>query len=172
MKFGTEDLEKILNKKDMKEIINKMCLCLEESILKVHFNKDKPEYNNIFITNLRDSFIHVFDGSKFIVASKNDIINQLYNKHLINIETVFNDNNIPLTEQKYNRFFELLNSLNDDTEIFIDGDDDNKKYTNRRKYKIKNIKQLIYNNSDPELLKQFLKNNLKEKVIEDSTEND
>ncbi len=40
---------------------------LEESIKMVHFNKDRPEFKNIYITNLKDEYAYTYDGSKFNV---------------------------------------------------------------------------------------------------------
>jgi hypothetical protein len=44
VKFGNEQLSSLLTRKDMLNIINKQCLCIEESIKKVHFNNKLPEY--------------------------------------------------------------------------------------------------------------------------------
>ena len=38
VKFGNEQLSSLLTRKDMLNIINKQCLCIEESIKTVHFN--------------------------------------------------------------------------------------------------------------------------------------
>ena len=86
VKFGNEQLASLLTHKDMLKIINKQCLCIEESIKTVHFNKSLPEYNNIFITNMKDTIAYIFDGSRFILTSKYEVINNLYNNHLENIE--------------------------------------------------------------------------------------
>ena len=60
VKFGNMDYEKILNPKQIRNILNKKYGCLEESIKKIHFNEEFPEYNNVFITNMRDlSLIHI-----------------------------------------------------------------------------------------------------------------
>jgi hypothetical protein len=86
VKFGNEQLSHLLKHKDMLKIINKQCLCIEESIKTIHFNKKLPEYNNIFITNMKDTIAYIFDGCKFILTSKDEVINNLYNNHLENIE--------------------------------------------------------------------------------------
>jgi hypothetical protein len=166
VKFGDENLEKLLNKNEMKEIINKMCLCVEESIKKVHFNKNRPEFNNIFITNLRASIAHIFDGSQFIVAPKNDIVNQLFDKHFSNIESFISENDfeeLNFSETKQKKLLEFINSLNDDTTVFIDYTDNEKKYPNRKSFKIKLLKELIYNNSNIEKLKNFQKSEITKK---------
>jgi hypothetical protein len=121
VKFGNEQLAKLLTHKDMLNIINKQCLCIEESIKTVHFNKNlpeilnskefkitdseksldysEPEYNNIFITNMKDTIAYIFDGSKFILTSKDTVINDLYNSHLENIEQFLDEVEIPFIKK-------------------------------------------------------------------------
>jgi hypothetical protein len=113
VKFGNEQLSTLLKHKDMLKIINKQCLCIEESIKTVqlavrvlefpkeivHFNKSFPEYNNIFITNMKDTIAYIFDGIKFIITSKDDVINNLYNSHLENIEQFLEEVEIPFIKK-------------------------------------------------------------------------
>jgi hypothetical protein len=99
VKFGNEQLSRLLTRKDMLNIINKQCLCIEESIKTVHFNKKLPEYGNIFITNMKDTIAYIFDGSKFILTSKDIVINDLYNTHLENIEQFLDEAEIPFIKK-------------------------------------------------------------------------
>ena len=68
VKFGREKLDQLLTEKQMYDIVNRCCNSIEESIKTVHFNPNMPEYNNIFITNMRDSTAYIFDGNKFILT--------------------------------------------------------------------------------------------------------
>jgi hypothetical protein len=191
VKFGNEQLSSLLTKNDMLKIINKQCLCIEESIIKkikdfliinedkikiidfyfsesiksVHFNKNLPEYNNIFITNMKDTIAYIFDGSRFILTTKDEVINDLYNTHLENIEQFLEDAKIP--ENKYSKISKFLETLNDDEKCFIDGTNNNKKYNNYKAYKLIAIKNLIYNASDHKLLKKLNSMELKEKSNSD-----
>jgi hypothetical protein len=163
VKFGNEQLSTLLKHKDMLKIINKQCLCIEESIKTVHFNKNLPEYNNIFITNMKDTIAYIFDGSRFILTSKDEVINNLYNNHLENIEQFLDEAEIP--ENKYSKITKFLDILNDDEKCFIDGSNNNKKYSNYKAYKLIAIKNLIYNESDQKLLKKLNNMDLNEKMI-------
>jgi hypothetical protein len=191
VKFGNEQLSSLLSKNDMLKIINKQCLCIEESIIKkikdfliinedkikiidfyfsesiksVHFNKNLPEYNNIFITNMKDTIAYIFDGSKFILTSKDEVINDLYNSHLENIEQFLEEAKIP--ENKYSKITKFLDTLNDNEKCFIDGASNNKKYNNYKAYKLVAIKNLIYNASDHKLLKKLNNIELKEKISDE-----
>ena len=162
VKFGNEQLANFLTRKDMLNIINKQCLCIEESIKTVHFNKSLPEYNNIFITNMKDTIAYIFDGSRFILTSKDEVINNLYNNHLENIEQFLDEAEIP--ENKYTKITKFLDVLNDDDKSFIDGANNNKKYPNYKAYKLIAIKNLIYNESDNKILKKLNNMDLYEKI--------
>ena len=162
VKFGNEQLSSLLTRKDMLNIINKNCLCIEESIKSVHFNKNLPEYNNIFITNMKDTIAYIFDGSKFILTSKDTVINDLYNSHLENIEQFLEEAEIP--ENKYSKITKFLATLNDDEKLFIDGCNNNKKYSNYKAYKLVVIKNLIYNESDQKIFKKLNNMDLLEKI--------
>ena len=162
VKFGNEKLSNLLTHKDMLKIINKQCLCIEESIKSVHFNKNLPEYNNVFITNMRDSIAYIFDGSKFILTSKEEVINELFNTHLENIEQFLEDAEI--AENKYTKITKFLEVLNDNEQHFIDGNNNNKKYSNYKAYKLIAIKQLIYNESDQKSIKKLNNMKLQEKI--------
>ena len=161
VKFGNERLSSLLTHKDMLKIINKQCLCIEESIKSVHFNKNLPEYNNVFITNMKDTIAYIFDGSKFILTTKDDVINELYNTHLENIEQFLEESEIP--ENKYSKITKFLDVLNDDDQCFIDGNN-NKKYSNYKAYKLIAIKNLVYNESDPKLFKKLNNIDLHQKI--------
>jgi hypothetical protein len=161
VKFGNEQLSSLLTRKDMFNILNKQCLCIEESIKTVHFNKNLPEYNNIFITNMKDTIAYIFDGTRFILTSKDTVINDLYNSHLENIEQFLDETEIP--ENKYTKITKFLDVLNNDDKSFIDGSN-NKKYPNYKAYKLIAIKNLIYNESDNKILKKLNNMDLYEKI--------
>ena len=168
VKFGNEQLSSLLTRKDMLNIINKNCLCIEESIKTVHFNKNLPEYNNIFITNMKDTIAYIFDGCKFILTSKDTVINDLYNSHLENIEQFLEEAEIP--ENKYSKITKFLATLNDDDKLFIDGCNNNKKYSNYKAYKLIIIKNLIYNESNQKIFKKLNNMDLNEKIAITSDE--
>ena len=164
VKFGNEHLSQLLTKKQMYGIINRCCLSIEESIKTVHFNKDLPEYSNIFITNLRDSTAYIFDGIKFISVSKDEVIGELLQNHKNNIEEFMETAKLP--EFKYKRIMKFLEAINDVDEVFVDVNSNNRRFTNYQAYKLNIIKHLIYNNSDSKLLKKLNNLELEEKVLE------
>ena len=153
VKFGNENLSKILSGKEMKKILSHVRLSVEESIKMVHFNNERPQYKNIFITNMQNNLAYIFNGNKFEVKSKDYVLSDLLNNHLGNIESFIEDNNIEETF-KNRHLFKFIRELN--------GYDINKDISNYKNYKLNNIKQLIYNNSDKFLLKNLNKLELNE----------
>ncbi len=146
IKFGSEDLSTILSKEDMIKICNKKFSSIEESIKMTHFNKDKPELNNIIIKNLRDDYAYIHDGDEYIVQNKNDIIADLIELHLDNIEMIINEeneNNIrnKLDKKVIEKLEHIRDRLDDESEVKIN----EKRYDNYKSYKINQIKILIYN---------------------------
>jgi len=57
--FGKEDLSHITDD-TYKKIINKGFKSVPALVDAIHFNKDKPENHNIYISNIRDDYILVF----------------------------------------------------------------------------------------------------------------
>ena len=153
VKFGNENLSEILSKKEMKKILSYLRFSIEESIKMVHFNDDRPQYKNIFITNMHDNLAYIFNGKKFEVKSKDYVLSDLLNNHLDNIESFIEDNKIDETI-KNRHLFKFIREIN--------GDEINKDLPNYKNYKLNNIKQLIYNNCDKNLLKNLNKLNLNE----------
>ena len=164
VKFGHEHLSLLLTNKQMYRIVNSCCTSIEESIKTVHFNKNLPEYNNIFITNLRDSIAYIFDGIKFISVSKDEVIGELLQNHKNNIEEFMEKAKLP--EYKYTRIMKFLEAINDVDEVYVDVNSNNKRFRNYQAYKLNIIKHLIYNNSDSKLLKKLNNLELEEKFIE------
>jgi len=151
VKFGDLDYEKILNSKQVKNILNKQFKCLEESIKQIHFNDQLPEYNNVFITNMKDDIAYVFDGKQFIFVRKNEMLNELIDSHVNEINLSLEKNKNKINEYYVNKIEEFLNKLNDDNTKFTDHNN-NRTYNNYKAYKINSIKLLIYNESDKKKL--------------------
>ena len=163
VKFGDIDYDKILNTKQIKYILNKQYKCLEESIKLIHFNEDLPEYNNIFITNMKDDIAYVFDGSRFISVRKNEMLNELIDTHVNEINLSLEKNKNTLNDKHVIRLEKFLDMLNDDDTKFTD-ENNNRTYNSYKAYKINSIKLLIYNESDKKKLELLNNQELQEKI--------
>jgi hypothetical protein len=144
VKFGSEDFQSILSEKEIKKILNRKYLAIEESIKQVHFNDNRPEYRNIYITNLRDDIAYVYNGNKFEAVQKHSVISELIDQHMNNIEVSLEDYKDKLPEKTVHILDKLLEKLQDEQTKITDKNN-NKEYKNYRLYKINDIKLMIYN---------------------------
>ena len=168
VKFGNLSYDRILSDKEQREILRKQYLSLEESIKKIHF-KDLPEYNNVFITNMKDDIAYVFNGKQFISVRKNDMLNQLIDMHVDEINISFEKNKGKLNEKQIERLEKFIDMLNDEDTKYKDGTQ--RIFSNYKAYKINEVKLMIYNESDNKKLSNLTNIELFEKQEElDSTD--
>jgi hypothetical protein len=169
VKFGSEDIKSILSEKEIKKILNCRYMAIEESIKHVHFNDNRPEYRNIYITNLRDDIAYVYNGNKFEAVQKHSVISELIDQHMNNIEVSLENYKAKLPEKTANILDKLLEKLQDEETKMTD-ENNNKEYKNYKSYKINDIKLMIYNetgkNTEVIKLKYNNNNNKKPKEIE------
>ena len=113
VKFGTEKLQEIFTDKQMFNLIKNGGSCINESIKYIHFNDKKPEYKNIFITNLKDKYAYVFDGDTFIIKEKNEVLDELLDNHAYNIKEFVEKNRDDLADHTKRSMDRLLNFIYD-----------------------------------------------------------
>ena len=141
VKYNNICYSNVLTKKDMKEIVSDFENALEKAIQKFHFNEKFPENNNIFITNLRDKLMYVFDGIQFMAIDKKEAIYELMDCHACEIYNYVKKDKMLL--EKYNKLmFDIFKS----TKKYVD--DNNHVFKNYNDYKTDKIKKLIYNSSN------------------------
>ncbi len=166
IKFPDLSYEKLFTNKQILKILNRQYKSIEESIKLTHLNEKIPEYNNIYITNLKDDIVYVFDGKKFIAANKNEMLNKLVDSHSAEIELSMERFENDISKSVRQKLKELINKLNDEDTKYNDPTSD-KKYSNYKAYKIDIAKIMIYNNTDKKKLKSLQTMELNQKVLED-----
>lgn len=166
VKFGSLSYDKILTDKQQRDILRQQRQSLTESIKRIHFNKDLPEYNNVFITNMKDDIAYVFDGKQFISVRKNEMLNELVNMHIDEINISFEKNKGKLDKHQIQRLEKFLDMLNDDNTKYTD--DTQRIFTNYKAYKINEVKLMVYNESDSKKLSTLTNMDLEEKIYEES----
>jgi len=97
--FGKEDLSYITDD-DYRILLNKGFNSIHYFIEYVHFNINKPENQNIYISNMRDKYILIFDGEKWVLKERDDVLQEI-----IQIKT-------DILNQK---FIELIKTLDENT---------------------------------------------------------
>jgi hypothetical protein len=130
--YGKEDMSKI-NKDDilksLKNGFNSTIRLTEE----IHFNPKYPEYHNIYISNIKDKYAMMYDGSHWNLKTKEDVINMIY------------DDKKNYIEENLDDFVESLSdSRRKELQRWIDTNDADPKITRIKE----EIKLLLYNKRD------------------------
>ena len=117
--------------------------------------------------------MYIFNGAKFIMVKKNEVLNELIDIHKNEINLSLERNINKLNESYVTKIEDFLNKINQENVKFTD-ENNNITYLSYKAYKMDAIKLLIYNNSDKKKLKMLNKIELHEKVLdlESDTETD
>jgi uncharacterized C2H2 Zn-finger protein len=88
--YGKEDLSHITDN-DYKTLFAKCNSLIPMLIELIHFNENKPENTNVYISNIKSSHVNVYDGKKWILKNKNELIDDIYDNKCIIIIDKFDD---------------------------------------------------------------------------------
>ena len=135
--FGKEDLDQLVSDSVCKKILFKGFEAVPQLIEYIHFNEKKPEYHNCYISNLRDKYAIVFDGSNWQVKDIALVIETLRDNKRDFLERKFEDFYDSLDEQTKIKFKRFLNEA--DTDIVIN------RYKESLKKLLYNKKQMVIN---------------------------
>jgi uncharacterized C2H2 Zn-finger protein len=128
--YGQEDLSHITDD-DYKKIFTKFHSMVPMLLELIHFNEDKPENTNAYISNIKSKYAYIYDGKKWILKNKDELIDDIY------------DNKCIILIKKYG---DIKNILNDRTvrnvDRFIDKHDENDVKRNASD----RIELILYNN--------------------------
>lgn len=104
-----------LTEKDYVQCIKKVSYCVKDLIEKIHFNPIKPENMNIYISNMKDKYIMVYEDGNWNLKNKNIEIDELYNEKEILLEDWLDEyqHKYPELRQKFEKY--LNNKENDET---------------------------------------------------------
>jgi hypothetical protein len=99
-----------LTEKDYTQCIKKVNFCVMKLIEKIHFNPQKPENMNIYISNMKDKYLMVYDGLNWNLANKRDELDKLYEEKEMMLEEWLEKSNIEIKD----KFIKYLNNKEDD----------------------------------------------------------
>ena len=55
-------------------------------IKKIHFDPQRPENHNIYISNLKNKYVMVYDGEKWNIQDQNEVISDMIDDNTIILE--------------------------------------------------------------------------------------
>jgi hypothetical protein len=102
-----------LTNKDYEACIKKVNFCVMKLIEKIHFNPDKPENMNIYISNMKNKYLMVYDGKNWNIANKTEEIDKLYEEKELMLEEWLESNENTEMKEKFIKY--LNNKENDET---------------------------------------------------------
>lgn len=137
--FGKEDLSH-LTKKDWFKILNEKYGSIKALTEKTHFDKNKPEHHNLYISNIKSKYITYFDGEKWQIDTQKKTIEEIYDDKAYTIFDKFDELNDDLPQTLVEKFQEIRENYNND--------DYNTDTMKQRKHLINELDSLLYNQRD------------------------
>lgn len=113
--YGTEDTSRI-TVQEYKKILCRGMNSVPVFIEKLHFNKNVPENHNVYISNLRDEYVLMYDGKIWRLKDRVDALQQLYEDGSGILETKFEELLDLLDEPTIKMFKRFLKIKDDDDE--------------------------------------------------------
>ena len=144
--YGKEDLSHLLEK-DYKIILNKGLKSVPAAVQAIHLNNNKPENHNIIVSNMRDKYIGVYDGTDWQLKDKDDVLQDMVYSKTDILSDKFNELIDKLDEPTKTKFNRFLEYKDDDNMIKIIKDDIKLLLYNNRKT-VDNTKKYISNNDN------------------------
>jgi hypothetical protein len=110
---------------DYKKCIKKVNFCVKNLIEKIHFNPNKPENMNIYISNMKDKYLMVYDGTNWNLANKSDQLEKLYDDKEIMLEEWLETNKDVEMKEKFLRYLnnketdECINMIKEEIKLMM-----------------------------------------------------
>ncbi|AYV75520.1 MAG: hypothetical protein Terrestrivirus2_28 [Terrestrivirus sp.] len=141
---GKEDLS-FITEEHMKKLLNKGFRSVENFVQLVHFDKNRPENHNIYISNIKDTYVMKYDGIDWKLMGRDNVLQDLYEDKSDYLVEKFEELQGKLDESTLKRFGNFLSRKDEDKII---------EQTKRE------IKLILYNNRKiPEETRRLLKLN-------------
>lgn len=111
-----------LTPKDYIMCINNCNYCVKTLIEKVHFNPDKPENMNIFLSNIKGKYIMIYKDNEWQIQDKKEKIDDLYDSNEMMLDIWYDEykEKYPEIMKSFKRYLknkdgdQLLNKMKDE----------------------------------------------------------
>ena len=119
-----------LTDSDILKCLQHSNFCIPHLIEKIHFDVNKPENHNVYISNLKNKYVMMYDGNKWECKDRDEQINNLIddNEGIIEYkleEWIENGGKYPEMMRKFNRYIEkkdndkVINKIKDEIKLLL-----------------------------------------------------
>lgn len=116
-----------LTERDYITCINDCNHCIKTLIEKVHFNKDKPENMNIYISSIKGNYVMVYKDGSWQIQNKKEQVDDLYNYNEFVLENWYDEykKTYPHIIQSFQRYLknkddsDIINSVKDEILLML-----------------------------------------------------
>ena len=130
-----------LTDQDYLQCLNRSNMVIPNLIKKIHFNPKKPENHNIYISNIKNKYVMIYDGGKWNLHNQDETIDDLIDTNEVVIEQKLeewleNGKEYPEIMKKFNRYLEkkekddVINKIKEEIKLIL--------FNNRKVAEIKN----------------------------------
>ena len=127
--YDNTDLSHLTNS-DYLKCLKRSNFCIPHLIEKIHFNPEKPENHNIYISNLKNNYVMIYNGEKWMINDRDESIQNLIDDKESIIEQkleewIENGKNYPDIMKKFNRYLEkkendtVLNKIKNEIKLML-----------------------------------------------------
>ena len=127
--YGSSDISHLTDK-DYVKCLNHSNFCIPHLIKEIHFNPSKPENHNIYISNLKNNYVMIYNGNKWMLNDREESIQNLIDDKESIIEQkleewIENGNKYPDIMKKFSRYLEkkendkILNKIKSEIKLML-----------------------------------------------------
>jgi len=129
LSYGNTDMSHLTDKDYMK-CLNHSNFCVPYLIEQIHFDPQKPENHNIYISNIKNNYVMLYNGDKWILKDRDEAITNLIDDNNIILEQkleewIENGKEYPKIMNKFKRYIEkrdnnkVLNKIKDEIKLIL-----------------------------------------------------
>ena len=119
-----------LTDSDYLKCIKHANFCIPNLIKQIHFNPTKPENHNIYISNLKNNYVMIYDGNKWLIRDRDVSIQDIIDKNEGIIEQKIEEwiehgKDYPDIMKKFNKYLEkkendkVLNKIKSEIKLML-----------------------------------------------------
>jgi len=97
--FGKENKESLSNS-ELFKILRKGFKSVPELVKLLHFDENKPENHNIYISNMRDNYVMVFDGDRWALRDRAETLENIFDDGRNFLVVQYNDMKASLNDKQ------------------------------------------------------------------------